>query len=121
MKPHCVYDKGNNFSYYTKSKTGGSNMNPKMQAYEKTAKTIIGWLNRRNMDGYYFATSKEAVEAILNEIPDGSKVTWAGTMTFLESGMKAALENGNYELIDRDIVKTPFYATALATSSYSLA
>ena len=82
-------------------------MNPKKEAYEKTAKTIIGWLNRRNMDGYYFETSKSAVEAILNEIPDGSKVTWAGTMSFGETGMNDALEKGNYELIDRDAAKTP--------------
>lgn len=82
-------------------------MNPKNQAYEKTANTIISWLNRRNMDGFYFDTAKDAVDAILAQIPDGSKVTWAGSMTFLESGMKAALENGNYELIDRDTAKTP--------------
>lgn len=82
-------------------------MDPKKQAYERTAKTIIGWLNRRNMEGYYFETSKEAIEAILNEIPTGSKVTWGGSMTFLESGMKEALENGNYELIDRDAIGTP--------------
>lgn len=82
-------------------------MNPTKQAYEKTANTIIGWLERRNMEGYYFETAKEAVDAILSQISEGSKVTWAGSMTFLESGMKAALENGNYELIDRDIAKTP--------------
>jgi len=82
-------------------------MNPKKQAYEKTANTIIGWLNRRNMDVFYFDTAKEAVNAVLAQIPTGSKVTWAGSMTFLESGMKEALAKGNYELFDRDIAKTP--------------
>lgn len=82
-------------------------MNPKKQAYEKTANTIISDLNRRNMDGYYFETAKEAIAAILNQIPDNSKVTWAGSVSFIESGMKEALENGNYELIDRDAVSTP--------------
>ena len=81
-------------------------MNPKKEAYRQTAKTIIGWLERRNIDGYYFETSKDAVEAILNTVPEGSKVTWAGSVTFIESGMKEALEKGNYELIDRDAINT---------------
>ena len=81
-------------------------MNPKKTAYEKTAQTIIGHLTRRNMEGYYFETAKDAVDAILKEIPMGSLVTWGGSVSFIESGMKDALTKAGHNMLDRDTVTT---------------
>lgn len=82
-------------------------MNPKKQSYPITAGTIIKWLEKRNMEGYYFETAKEAVAAVLDMMPEGSQISWGGTMTFTESGMKDALSTRNYTLIDRATAKTP--------------
>lgn len=58
------------------------------------------------MEGYYFDTSGECVSHILSMIPEGSSVSWGGSMTFEETGMKKALSGGSYTLIDRMSAKT---------------
>ena len=40
-------------------------MSNKKIAFKKTAQVILKWLEKRNMEGYYFETSAEAVEAAL--------------------------------------------------------
>ena len=59
------------------------------------------------MEGHYFDTSAECVSYILSRMPKGSSVSWGGSMTFIETGMKDAVANGDYSLIDRAAAKTP--------------
>ena len=73
----------------------------KQQAFETTANTIIKNLALRNMEGFFFETSAQAVEAILGMIPEESSICWGGSETFKETGMLDALKAGNYKLIDR--------------------
>ena len=79
----------------------------KLAAYRATAATVIKNLNRRNMEGYYRDTAEEAVELVCGMIPAGDSVTWGGSMTFTESGMRAALEAGPWKLLDRATAHTP--------------
>lgn len=88
-------------------------MDSKKEAYKKTAQTIIQWLEKRNMEGYYFETSQEAVDAILRMMPQGSSVSWGGSATFSETGMKNALTTNDYVLIDRASAQTPAQAREL--------
>lgn len=76
-------------------------MSNKKIAFKKTAQVILKWLEKRNMEGYYFETSAEAVEAALKMMPEGSVIAHGGSATFSESGMLEAIQNGNYTLIDR--------------------
>lgn len=76
-------------------------------AFETTAKTIIKNMAVRNMEGYFYENSEEAVKAILEMIPEGSSITWGGSETFKETGMLDALKKGNYHLIDRTKAATP--------------
>lgn len=76
-------------------------MNPKKQAFAKTAQSMIKWLEKRNMEGFYFETAAEAVEAALSMMPEGSVVACGGSATLAESGMLDALNSGNYTVIDR--------------------
>lgn len=78
----------------------------KKDAYDLQAASIIKKLEKRNMEGFYFDTAKDAVEYILSTIPEGSSVTWGGSETLAESGMLDALKNGNFEVWDRDLAKT---------------
>ncbi len=84
----------------------GRIMTHKQLAFETTSKTIIRNLESRNMEGYFFENSKDAVAAILEMMPEGSSVTWGGSETFKETGMFDALKAGNYELIDRTTATT---------------
>lgn len=79
----------------------------KRAAYRTTATTVINKLKRRNMEGYYCETSGDAVELVRSMIPAGDSVTWGGTVTFGETGVKAALEQGDWRMIDRATATTP--------------
>lgn len=61
-------------------------------------------LARRNMDSFYCPTAAEAVSKVLELIPQGSSVTWGGSMTIRDMGVTRALHDaGAYRLFDRDL------------------
>ena len=74
---------------------------------ELLAKTLVSKLERRHFEAYYCPTAAEAVEKAMSLIPEGSSVAWGGSVTIRESGLTQALHDGNYEVIDRDLAKTP--------------
>lgn len=82
-------------------------MSPKEIANQNLANTIIKNMAKKNMEGYYCATSAEAVDKALSLMPEGASVTWGGSMSLTECGLMDALKTANYELIDRDTAKTP--------------
>ncbi len=79
----------------------------KRAAWRTTAETVIKNLKRRNMEGYYCDTAEEAVQLVCGMIPAGDSITWGGSVTFTESGMRAALEAGNWRMLDRSTPTTP--------------
>ena len=66
-------------------------MTPKQIYYENAAKTIIKNLENRQMEGYYCASSQQAVEKALSLIPAGASIGWGGSMTLSETGLSDAL------------------------------
>lgn len=56
-------------------------MTPKQQYYENIAATIIKNLNKRQMEGYYCPDSASAVQKALELMPEGSSISWGGSMT----------------------------------------
>lgn len=94
-------------------------MTPVQKHYETLAASIIKGLEKRNMEGYYFATSKEAVEHIMSMIPDGSSVSWGGSMTLAETGMMEALQASSLNKIDRNNAASPEEKKALERQAFS--
>ena len=88
-------------------------MSPKAIATQNLANTIIENMKKKNLEGYYCATSAEAVEKALSLMPESSSVTWGGSVTLTECGLMDALHKSNYELIDRMNAKTPEEARQL--------
>lgn len=82
-------------------------MTNKQSAFEAAAEGIIQALQKRNMEGYFFESSDSCVAAIMDMIPKGSSVSWGGSETFQETGMKDALLSSELTLIDRSSAKTP--------------
>lgn len=82
-------------------------MSPKETAKQNVANTIIENMKKKNMEGYYCATSKEAVEKALSLMQEGSSITWGGSETIKECGLMDAIHEKNYILIDRVEAKTP--------------
>ncbi|MBM6943002.1 lactate utilization protein [Collinsella intestinalis] len=76
-------------------------------SWEKTAQTVIKKLERHNIEGHWAPTSADAVALVRSWMADGDSVTWGGSETFKESGMKAALdEAGCYRMLDRTTATT---------------
>lgn len=83
-------------------------MDYRKETYKKLAATIIRNLEMRNMEGVYCETAEEAKEAILKEMPDGSSVTWGGSMTCENMGLiDACLKSDRLKALDRTAAETP--------------
>ena len=65
------------------------------------AQTVIKGLESRNMTGYYAADKEEAVKKALEVIGKGSTVAMGGCQSAHEIGLIQALEEGDYNYIDR--------------------
>lgn len=95
----------------------------KKAAYAKQAETIIKNLQKRNMEGFYCATSEEAVQKVLEIVEEGASVTWGGSVTLTESGVMDAITGGKFEVLDRATAKTPeeqraFYQKAVGADYF---
>ncbi|MBR3870470.1 MAG: lactate utilization protein [Clostridia bacterium] len=82
-------------------------MTPKKINYQHTADTIIKNLAKRQMKGYYCETKEDALKLALSLMPEGSSISWGGSMTLFECGLMDAIKNASYDIIDRDTATTP--------------
>ena len=66
-------------------------MTPKETRNQRLAERMIKALKQRNMQAFYCPTATEAVKKVSELIPDGSSVTWGGSMTIRDMGIPQAL------------------------------
>lgn len=71
------------------------------QSNANAAATIIGKLPKRNMEGYFCETCEDAVQKALELMPEGSVISWGGSMSISECGLMDALKKHSYTLVDR--------------------
>jgi hypothetical protein len=67
---------------------------------EKWANRIIKNLKINFMNGYYFPSAEEALPKIIEHIPQGAVVGLGDSITLRQIGVVAALEKGNYRLLN---------------------
>lgn len=67
---------------------------------------VVKALESRNMEAYYVKTKEAALAKALELIPEGSSISWGGTMSAQEIGLTDALHKGNYDVYDREQVET---------------
>ena len=68
---------------------------------------IIKGLVSRNMEGYYAETKEAALAKAMEWIPEGSSISWGGSVSVNEIGLKQAVCEGNYKAYNREAAKTP--------------
>lgn len=78
---------------------------PKQKYYEKRGALLVKNLRSRHYEAYYCETKEQALEKALELIPRGATVGWGGAMSAKQIGLLDAMNNGDYNAIDRD--KTP--------------
>jgi L-lactate utilization protein LutB len=72
------------------------------KSFELRAQTVIKQFAKRNIEAFYCENKDDTVKLMLSFIEEGKSVSWGGSNTITELGIKDILENGNYVLVDRD-------------------
>lgn len=75
--------------------------------YDKAGPVVAEAMKKRGFDAYYVSTAEEARAKALELMPEGSTVSWGGSVTIDQIGLKQAVIEGGYEVINRDEAKTP--------------
>ena len=68
---------------------------------ERLAQTVIKGLQSRNMTGYYAEDKEAALKQALELIEENSIISMGGCMSAHEIGLVQALQEGNYQYLDR--------------------
>lgn len=79
---------------------------------------IIKGLESRNMEGYYAETKEEALAKALEWIPERSSISWGGSMSVNEIGLKKAVCEGNYTVYNRDAAQGPEEKRKMELAAY---
>lgn len=78
-------------------------MNPnRAKRNDLLSEKVIKGLQSRNMEGFYAESKEEALAKALELIPEGSSISWGGSMSIAEIGLKDAVCQGNYTVYNRD-------------------
>ena len=81
-------------------------MNVREMRNEVLGNRVVKALESRNMEAYYVKTKEAALAKALELIPEGSSISWGGTMSAQEIALTDALHKGNYDVYDREQVET---------------
>lgn len=82
-------------------------MTPKQTYYKLVADTTIKNLKKRQIEGFYCPDKQSAVKLALELMPKGASIGWGGSQTLGELGLFDALQQADYQLIDRKTAVTP--------------
>ena len=80
-------------------------LQPRKIRYDKAGPAVAENLKKRHFDAYYCSTREEAVAKVLELIPQEDVVSWGGTMTVDELGIKQLLAEREQKVLDRDTAK----------------
>ena len=80
---------------------------PMKKYYQKRGELLVKNLRSRHYDAYYCDTKEAALEKALEIIPKGATVGWGGAMSAQQIGLLDAMNNGEYNAIDRDKAPNP--------------
>ena len=80
-------------------------LQPRKMRYDKAGPVVAENLKSRHFDAYYCSTREEAIAKVLELIPAEDVVSWGGTMTVDELGIKQLLAERGQKVLDRDTAK----------------
>lgn len=70
------------------------------------AEQVIKNLKSRNIEAFFVQTKDEALKKSLELIPENSSVSWGGSSSIEEIGLKEKIRNGKYIVFDREKAQT---------------
>ena len=75
--------------------------------YDKAGPAVAEAMKKRGFEAYYVSTAEGAREKALELIPENSVVSWGGSMTIDEIGLKQAVIDRGCKVINRDEAERP--------------
>ena len=79
---------------------------PKNIRNAKLAEQLIQHLERRHFEAYYCPDTTSMKEKVRTLIPEGSSISWGGSMSIRDTGLTTELkEAGKYHIYDREEAK----------------
>jgi L-lactate utilization protein LutB len=82
---------------------------------ERTVKALA----KNNMEAFVAENCEQAVEIVKSLMKEGDSVTCGGSVTLKESGVRALMESGAYNFLDRGKAKTPEEVKQVYRDSFS--
>ncbi|MDR1731437.1 MAG: lactate utilization protein [Synergistaceae bacterium] len=80
---------------------------PQEARNEKLGLTVMSALQHRGFEAFYAAGREEAVNKAVSLVPEGSCVSWGGSVTLQDLKLPDRFHNGNYNVLDRDRATSP--------------
>ena len=80
-------------------------LQPRKMRYDKAGPVVAENLKKRHFDAYYCSTREEGVAKVLELIAAEDVVSWGGTLTVDELGIKQLLAQRGQKVLDRDTAK----------------
>ena len=77
-------------------------LQPTKMRYDKAGPKVAEALRKRHFDAYYCSTRDEGIAKVMELIPAQDSVSWGGTMTVDELGIKDLLRQRGQKVLDRD-------------------
>lgn len=81
-------------------------LEPRKKQYDKAGPRVAEALNKRHFEAYYCSDREEAVRKVMELIGAEDCVSWGGTLTVDELGIKELLRERGQKVIDRDTAET---------------
>jgi hypothetical protein len=75
------------------------------KAYRLKAESVIKQMSKRKIEGFYCDSKEEAVQKAMDLMKENCSVTWGGSVTVSDIGIKNRLNEKNLKIIDRDQFK----------------
>ncbi len=75
--------------------------------YDLLGPKVVESLQKRQFEAYYCSSKEDAISKVFSLIPTTDTVSWGGTMTVDQLGIKSLLDQKGYKTINRDNAKTP--------------
>jgi L-lactate utilization protein LutC len=81
-------------------------MEPKELRNQRLAAKMIKNLQQRHYDAYFCENQTALLNKVKELIPEGSSISWGGSMSIRTTGITAMLKGGNYCVYDREDAHT---------------
>lgn len=88
------------------------------KANEVKAQTLLNKLEKRFIKGFYCKSKSSAIHKIIELLEEDVTISWGGSATLDELGIKSIIQDKGYRVIDRDSAENPIERKELMRQAF---